>query len=258
MRIKTIVVRCPYEMRQSGKRMKDVERKVARFDTHARVARVSEAARGKGCLKPALRVLMLIAALGLSACQSSKNAGMLEYMTGVMASSYHACVPVGWEPVPVDNTFLVGGESEIEQPEGWIGAIWMGFIPKSALGRPRVRAIFRTLRELEKVGMVEHYEVAAGYHFNLTLKALPYFYDGDPLGSNPLRAEYLCYSDIAPDGITSIQDKPNGETWVTFSWHKTADAPWINDALDRTACSWRQLRARQPRYFQSGSAGGGV
>lgn len=184
-----------------------------------------------GYARPVARVYALIAVLGLAACQSDKSAAMLEYMTGVMASSYHACVPIGWEPVPTDNTYLVGAESEIEQPEAWIGAIWMGFIPKSALARPRAQAIYRTLHELEKVGLVEHYQVAGGYHFNLTLRALPYFYDGDPLGSNPLRAEFLCYSEIVPDSIVSVQDSANGETRVKFSWHESPDAPWVNYAL---------------------------
>jgi hypothetical protein len=111
---------------------------------------------------------------------------------------------------------MISADSEIEQPEAWIGATWLGYVPYAEVKKPRVRVIYRLLDDLVAVGVANRSSARRGWKFNLTLAAMPFFFDGNELANNPLREPFLCYSEVVPEKVLSVQTLRDGDTLMTF------------------------------------------
>jgi hypothetical protein len=144
----------------------------------------------------------LLAAAALSACSPTNHLFIMHAVRARFASLYDKCIPLGWVPVPAAGTYLQGYSAEIsEETEWWLPPRWSGSVQASQLQRRDVRAVFQVLNELVRAGMLDVDREPGGFHYHLTMQALPYYVDRDDLGNNPEHFSYLCYSKIVPRRI---------------------------------------------------------
>jgi hypothetical protein len=151
---------------------------------------------------------------------------------------------LGWDPVPVfARAFYRGYSSEYIPEITWLPPRWLGSIQTGYLHQPEVRASFDVLNELVRIHMVQRTDVPGGFRYNLTMRALDYYWDDDPYRVNPGGEPYLCYSTIVPQRVLWSQpihteeDRNGRKVQVfraAFQWSVSADADWANDALLRS------------------------
>src|SRR5690242_21191400 len=95
------------------------------------------------------RFSAFVAALLLSACSHAPPPGsqlaMLNALSSALDVQYHACVPLGWNPVAVAGTYYPGYVASLQNYEETWDAIWRGSIAVSDIAKPRVRAVYDVL-----------------------------------------------------------------------------------------------------------------
>ena len=182
--------------------------------------------------------------MALNACSPTSHWFVMHTLRTQLALQYHECVPLGWDPVPVAGTYYPGYSAELQDTNSWLPALWLGSIHTSDLRQPDGRAAYEVLNELVRVGMLERKQVAAAFHYRLTLRAVPYYFDDNEYGDNPEHWPYLCYSRMVPTQVVwnqAIREERYGEGSqqaeafrVAFEWQPSPVPLWANDATLRS------------------------
>jgi hypothetical protein len=184
------------------------------------------------------------AAAVLTACGPTNHRVIMKELRGQLARQYHACVPLGWNPVPASGSFYPGISVTVQEEGVWLPVMWLARIDARAAARPDVRAVARVLDELARIGMLSREAWPSGVRYRLTERALPYFFADDEHGNNPEALPYLCYSAIVPQRVVSNEDvhveNLHGaidEAQVfraSFQWKPGPAAAWANDPVLRS------------------------
>ena len=173
-----------------------------------------------------------LAATLLMSCAARQNAAVLAVLRSSLAAQFHACVPLGWNPVPVAHRYFYAGYTTEYIEDGvWLHPAWLGVISKSALNAPDVKTAQNVLAALERDGLVVKQISGKAVRYRLTMQAMPYFFTDNRFGNNPLHLPYLCYSRISPARVLSVRHGTNGNEVVSFDWKNTAPAAWGLDPV---------------------------
>jgi hypothetical protein len=191
------------------------------------------------------RLLAIVAALVLSACAHTpaphSQSAVLDALSNALDDQYHACVPLGWNPVVVAGTYYPGYIASLQSYEEVWDAIWRGRIPASDVAKPRVGTVYDVLNHLVKAGLLLRKRTPSDYDYYLTYRALPYYYDRSWYGNNNGNMQYLCYSKVVPSRIISLQRIRRPSDWTgpaqwyraSFAWAAGAPARWARDPFLR-------------------------
>lgn len=189
-------------------------------------------------------ICAFLAATLTSACSPTDHRVVLKELRQQLAQQYHECVPLGWNPVPASGTYYPGSSVVLQEQGVWLPAMWIARVPSQARTRPDVRAISEVLDELVRAKMLARTPVSGGFQYQLTERALPYFYQDNEFGNNTEAWPYLCYSKIVPQRVVSNEavhverlrgDGREAEVFrATFEWSTTPAAPWANDPVIRS------------------------
>lgn len=93
----------------------------------------------------------LFASVAINACSPTNHWFVMHALQTQLALQYHECVPLGWDPVPVDGTYYPGYSAELQDKNSWLPALWLGSIQPSDLRQPDGRAAYEVLNELVRV-----------------------------------------------------------------------------------------------------------
>lgn len=149
---------------------------------------------------------------------------------GDLAEQYHECVPLGWDPVPVETHYYYEGfTSEYREAGVWLHPLWLGLIHTSDLSDPNARTAKDVLNALARAGMVERRVAGDDTFYRLTSRAVAYYFESNRFGSNPEHWPYLCYSSIVPRRVLWTKRDGAHSFRVSFEWEIGARASWAND-----------------------------
>lgn len=189
-----------------------------------------------------LLLAALIGAEYLTAPRPNSTRALLASLADELRFTYHDCVPLGWEPVPVSGTYYPGYTASAQNYGMWLDALWRGRIGKRELSDPHARDVFAVLNRLTAEGLLARKNDSAGYRYFMTPRAIPYFYGSSVFRDNRDSLPYLCYSSIVPqrvDWLSRIAASRRERTpaqWydVQFSWKPSAPPEWAADAFIRS------------------------
>ena len=189
-------------------------------------------------------ICALLAASLLTACARTDDRAILGMLRTQLAKQYHACVPLGWTPVPNAGTYYPGVSVTMQENGVWLPAVWVARVRRRDLTRPDVRAAAAVLDELTKKDMLVRTTAPGGARYNLARIGWDFFYDENDFGNNPDHIPYLCYSTIVPERVVSsgpvrrerLHEQSHDEDVfrVTFTWAPSRVAGWANDAFLRS------------------------
>jgi hypothetical protein len=179
---------------------------------------------------------LLFASCG-SALHSSRDEQLLESLKADLAYQYHECIPLGWAPVRVMNTYYPGYTASLQNYAEWLDAMWIGSVHTGEMQRPDVRTVVNILNRLVREGLLVKRPSRDGYHYYMTLTASHYFYVSNLYRNNPDMVPYLCYSTVTPTRIVRTGPvrserygvKTRRVVSVTFEWKASAPASWAGD-----------------------------
>ena len=186
-------------------------------------------------------VACLLATLFLTACalapQISRDQQLLEALRDDLVFQYHECVPLGWAPVRVMNSYYPGYTASLENYAEWLDAMWIGSVHDSEMHRPDVETVVEVLNHLVGAGLLVRKRTLNGFHYYMTLAASHYLYVSNLYRDNPEMVPYLCYSTIVPEKIVRtgpIRNERYGRRMrqvfsVTFQWKAGEPASWARD-----------------------------
>ncbi|MGZ3550991.1 MAG: hypothetical protein ACXVAL_02745 [Vulcanimicrobiaceae bacterium] len=151
-----------------------------------------------------------------------------------LSEQYHECVPLGWDPVPVETRYYYEGYTSEYWEEGvWLHPYWLGLIHTSDLSDPNVRAAYYVLNALTRAGMLERTSATGASFYRLTPRAIAYYFESNGFGNNPEHWSYLCYSRIVPRRVVWTKGVKDSLFRVAFEWSVSARAQWANDPFLR-------------------------
>lgn len=187
--------------------------------------------------KQALRFISAVAmiSLGAAACAFNEKAALLKTLRSDFADVPHDCVPLGWVPVRVGNTYYPGYSAEMQDVNSWVPALWLGSVhaPRSWFTKSTadVRVTYSILNALVRDRLLDSRQIPGGRHYNLTLRGMGYYFDRNELGDNPDHLAYMCFSHVVPRRV--VWNRPpsrggNGAHIVRaiFEWASSEPAPW--------------------------------
>jgi hypothetical protein len=184
---------------------------------------------------------IFFAALGLvtfASCSGRADSFLYDAIDDRFSGQFHRCVPLGWEPAPVDGSYVPSYSIEYSPRDAWLPPLWLGFLPDWARSTTEGRSTYRLLTALAGADLVEGERGSHGTLYRLTERAAPFYFEGNDFGNNPLHLPYLCYSTIVPDRLTSSAGKRKGQRdgitatfTVRFAWHSHSNAAWAADPV---------------------------
>lgn len=186
-------------------------------------------------LRPRLRWAALVV-VALSGCTVQSPTVLVHAFS--QRFPYYACVPLGWVPIPTaDKSYMVGYSAQSDDSSWYLPAKWVANIDRGSTKRADVKAEFDLLTHLAHAGVLQMSVVGDRFTFHLTWNGLPYYYDEDEFGNNPLHEPFLCQTRIVPGAILwrdPMRAEPvNGvDTDVfraAFSWSRGRPASWAKD-----------------------------
>lgn len=190
-----------------------------------------------------MALALLIAFCGCTPVrQTPDRSTVLAALTAQLSSLRHACVPLGWHPVPVASSYYRGYTAHLRGSGWWLPPMWAVSIADAQLGKPDVDDVASVLNDLVQKHLLSRKRVAGGSNYFLTFQAFDYFYGSDDYGDNAESWPYLCYSTIHPTRIRWVQ-KMHFETiggkrrrvfHAEFDWAASAPAEWAGDAILRS------------------------
>ena len=189
-------------------------------------------------MNPITAAMAILSLFSLTACMSSQQL-LLNAVEEQFSGQFHKCVPLGWNPLPVDGSYVPSFSVEFRERDAWLPPLWLGFLPRSAINTPNGRTAAVVLNALARSGLIEKRYMNNGIRYNLTERAFPYYFEGNDFGDNPDHLSYLCYSRLVPDRVVSSQavhQLTSGRNAadavrVAFSWRASEDAAWANDPV---------------------------
>lgn len=189
-------------------------------------------------------VCAFLIAVALYACAPTDHHIIMLNLRAQFAQQGCECVPLGWVPVRLADTYYQGYSAELDQTDWWLPPKWVGRVSTKDLKHANVRVTYDLLNELTRVGMLDRKPAADAFEYHLTLSALPFYYDEDALGNNPEHFTYLCYSRMVPERLTwsepihleQIGDAPEKmEAFrAAFEWRPSPAAAWAENAFLRS------------------------
>lgn len=190
-------------------------------------------------MKPITAATTILSLFSLTACASSSQQILLNAVEEQFNGQFHKCVPLGWNPSPVDGSYVPIFSVEFRERDAWLPPLWLGFMPRRAIDTPNGRTAVEVLNALARSGLIEQRYINNAIRYNLTERAFPYYFEGNDFGDNPDHLSYLCYSRLIPDRVVSSQavhQLTNGRNAadavrVAFSWHASEDDAWANDPV---------------------------
>ncbi|HEY7995020.1 MAG TPA: hypothetical protein VID24_12470 [Candidatus Eremiobacteraceae bacterium] len=141
-------------------------------------------------------------------------------------------------PIPTShNSYMVGYSAQTDDSSWYLPAKWVANIDRSTTQRPDVKAEFDLLIRLVDAGVLQMSMASDRFTFHLTWNGLPYYYEDDEFGNNPLHEPFLCQSRIVPGAILwrepvrseSIGGVDKNVFRAAFSWSRERPASWAND-----------------------------
>jgi hypothetical protein len=141
----------------------------------------------------------------------------------------HQCVPLGWAPQPVANTFVVGESVYLDTQSWYLSPLWVGLMPT----KPRSRSLKRIgsiLDDLTSRGLLTKVVGNGEALYDLSSRGFRYYYQDDFADSNPERESYLCFSYV----VVNRWKKIGGSTGTSYTiwWEPTELASWArSDSL---------------------------
>lgn len=148
-----------------------------------------------------------------------------------VTNKMHDCVPLGWNPQPVDDGYVVGESIEFEPNGVWLPPAWLGYVPAHRRLDGEERKILSVMRMLEARGLVKETKERRGTWYALTPNAIRYYYSENFYGNNPLHQSFLCYSKIA---VTRVDmERKHGRARV--SWEVRAFGSWADAQMRSVA-----------------------
>ena len=190
-----------------------------------------------------ISTILIVLAI-LAACAPNDPRVVLKALNTQLAEQVHECVPVGWDPVPVQAGVFYRGYSAEYVPEiKWLPAQWIGTVQSKYLAEPEVRQSFDLMNELVRAQMLERSAMPGGFRYNLTKSALDYYWERDSYRDNPGGQPYLCYSRIIPERVLWSQPvhieldrdgRPIQVFRAEFTWRSSPGADWANSASLRS------------------------
>lgn len=183
--------------------------------------------------KRALRFISAVAmiSLGAAACAFNEKAALLKTLRSDFADVPHDCVPLGWVPVRVGNTYYPGYSAEMQDVNSWVPALWLGSVHAQDVTKSDIRVTYSILNALVRNGLLESRQTPRGRHYNLTLRGMGYYSDRNEFGNNPDHLAYMCFSQIVPRRIVWNQAPSGGAKnahalKASFEWRRSEAAPW--------------------------------
>lgn len=192
----------------------------------------------------ALLVCALLGAATQAGCARGDDAVVLPKLQAQLAQQYHACVPLGWNPVPAAGTYYPGTNVVLQEQGVWLPAMWIARINARGLHRPDVRAIREVLDKLAQLNLLSREPRGNSVTYRLSESGLTYFFYDSRYRNNRVRIPYLCYATMIPDRVLrrsvprleQLRDRP-GETLTfraDYTWHASPPAPWARDPFIRS------------------------
>jgi hypothetical protein len=185
---------------------------------------------------------LALAAATLAACSPTDHRIIAQRLRAQLVHQYHECVPLGWNPVPVAGTFYPGSNLVLQEEGVWLPSLWLARVRKRDLARRDARAISEVLDRLVAAGMLKKSGGGGGFRYQLTTRALPFYYSDNAFGDNLAGESYLCYSTIVPQRVVWNQaihrergrDGAEVEAFrAAFEWSPSPAAGWANDPVIR-------------------------
>lgn len=187
---------------------------------------------------------MLALVVALNACSHTSDWYALRDLDERFSDQMHDCVPLGWNPVRVDDRFFYSGfSSELDETFWYLPPPWVATLRPQDRANPQARTAQAVLDHLVRAGIVSRTRLRGSTHYNLTLPGLDYFFDANHFGNNPLHEPYVCYSKIVPERVlwkqaVHIERDPFGSGMVqvyrmAFTWVAVPDSGWSPDAFVR-------------------------
>lgn len=170
-----------------------------------------------------------ICAYLLSGCSPTAPRIVFNSLDAELHHQYHACIPLGWDPVPVAGYYYPGYSSEYREEGVWLHPYWIGVVYRSQLADQRVRTAQQVMNVLVREGMLERSPAHDAMYYHLTPRALPYYFEGNSYGNNPDHLPYLCYSTIVPAKILSTGPITRRTFHSEFVWRTSSPAAWAMD-----------------------------
>lgn len=180
----------------------------------------------------------------LAACSPTNQGVILRELNARLATQYHECVPLGWNPKPVVEAYFVPRYSAEFHDASWIAPLWLASIPDAIASRPDARAAALVMNDLVAIGMLARHHVGASTRYRLTMRGRPYYFDRNEFGDNPDHLPYLCYSRIVPQQILWNQpvhlERFREESQrvqifrASFTWIAGARDAWAADPVLRS------------------------
>lgn len=163
-------------------------------------------------------------------------------LASALEVQYHACVPLGWNPVAVAGTYYPGYIASRQTYEETWDAIWRGRILVADATKHGVKPVYDVLNHLVKAGLLRRVRAASYYDYYLTYEALPYYYDTSWFDNNRGDMQYLCYSKIVPNRIVWSQRIRRPSDWsgpaqwyrASFTWTASTPLAWARDPFLRS------------------------
>lgn len=179
----------------------------------------------------------LIAGEYLHAPAANSTQALLNGLAHDLKFTYHECVPLGWQPVPVRGTYYPGYTASMQNYAEWLDAIWRGHIEKSDLRNPQAADVVATLDHLAASGLLRKTNTQSRYDYYLTPRALAYYYGSSTFENNRDSLPYLCFSTIVPERIDWIAPaspppyaRRRHTQWyrLEFSWKPSSPPAWAD------------------------------
>jgi hypothetical protein len=181
----------------------------------------------------------LIGAEYFATPRPDSSRALLASLARELRFTYHDCVPLGWQPVPVRGTYYPGYTASAANYAEWLDALWRGRIAKAELREPQAHSVFTLLNHLVNAGLLSRRDDGAVYRYFMTPQALPYYYASSVFHDNRDSLPYLCYSTIVPQHIEWMTPVVNTKTpharWydLQFTWKPSAAPEWAQDPVVR-------------------------
>lgn len=89
-------------------------------------------------MNPITAAMAILSLFSLTACMSSQQL-LLNAVEEQFSGQFHKCVPLGWNPLPVDGSYVPSFSVEFRERDAWLPPLWLGFLPRSAINTPNGR-----------------------------------------------------------------------------------------------------------------------
>ncbi len=148
---------------------------------------------------------LLAASLCIVACSPTSNWVVARELHEQLADEFHECVPLGWNPVRLDDGSLFPSyNSEITESDWYLPPPWLAQAPRN-LKTPDARVARVMLEKLAAAGMVSKETTRDGARYHITMAAFAYLDIRNQRGDNRMERPFLCYSKLVPHRIVWTQ-----------------------------------------------------